>query len=101
MKRFVKSIIVLYIFLITSFIIGNYLNVNFFIHSGYFFIIIVSFSVGALILIAYDLSKKLSKGIKKIYFRFLSVTIMSSLLILFLGCLTLYLVLALAMAFGE
>lgn len=100
MKRFVKSIIVFYLFLITSFIIGGYLNVNNFIDSGYFFMISFYFSVVVLILIPYDLSRFFFRGIKKIYYRNVCVICMSCFLTLLLGCFTLYLTLAFHMAIG-
>ena len=100
MKRFVKSIIIFYILLVLSIVISGYLNVNYLIDSGYFFLIITFFTIVALILIAHDLAKNICRGIKKIYFRHFSVVFLSCFLIIFLGCLTLYIVLAMSLAFG-
>lgn len=100
MKRFVKSILFFYLFLAVSFMIGSYLTVNDVINSDYFFMIVFCFSVAVLILIAYDFSKNLTQGIKKIYYRYLFTTISSCLLTILLGSFTLYIILGFLMTIG-
>jgi len=78
----------------------EYMNFREIIDNGYFFMIILYFSVVVLILIPYDLSRNFFRGIKKIYYRDVCVILMSCFLTLLLGCFTLYLFLAFHMAIG-